>query len=150
MCTMYKFSRYIHFSMHLCRFNHQSDFHYVATVCYNGVPRLVPVVRGPRSVKIGVMTVVEPPSPTVLSGTVTTVPVIISVQGTEWHTIQLWVCVASVDHAVTWNGKHSFKYGYGFFFFCVWIVEGSLNATTPWMRLHIWYIWMKTVPNNSL
>lgn len=86
--------------MHLCRSNHQSYFHYVGAICYDWVPWVVPVLRGPWSVKIGVMAVVEPPTPTVLSGAVTTVPVIVSIQGTEQHTIQLCVRRTCVNHTV--------------------------------------------------
>lgn len=87
--------------MHLCRSNHQSDFRYVYAVCYDWEPWVVPDFRGPRSVKIGVMAVVEPPPPTVLSGAVTTVPVIVSIQSTEQHPIQLCVRRTRVNHTVT-------------------------------------------------
>lgn len=89
--------------MHLCRSNHQSYFHYVGAICYDWVPWVVPVLRGPRSVKIGVMAVVEPPTPTVLSGAVTTVLIIVFVHGTERHTVQIGerVRVASVHHTVS-------------------------------------------------
>lgn len=99
-----------HFRMHLCRSNYQSYFHYVGAICYDWVPWVVPVLRGPWSVKIGVMAVVEPPPPTVLSGAVTTVPVIVSIQSTEQHTIQLCVRRTCVNHTVAWNGENNVKW----------------------------------------
>lgn len=87
--------------MHLCRFDHQSDLRNVAGICYGRGPGVVPKLRGPRSIQEGVNTVVEPPSSFMISGTVTTVSVIVSVHGTERHTVQIGARVAIVNHTVS-------------------------------------------------
>lgn len=90
--------------MGLFRFNHHSDFRYVADTCYGRVPGVVPIFWGPRSVQEGVVTVVEPPSTIIVIGAVTTVPlVVVSLHGTERRTVQIGARVGSVDHTVSWN-----------------------------------------------
>lgn len=87
--------------MYLCRFNHHSDFCYVAVTLYGRIPGGVPVCRGPGSVQEGGTAYVEPPSSITPSGTVITPLIVVSVHGTERHTVQIGVRVASVDHTVS-------------------------------------------------
>lgn len=91
-----------HFSIHLCRFDHHSDFRYVADTFYCRMPGVLPIFRGPWSVKEGVNAAVEPPSSIIRSGTVTSAPlIVVSVHGTERHTVQIGAEVDSVDHTVS-------------------------------------------------
>lgn len=88
--------------MHLCRFDHQSDFRYVAETWYSQMPAVGRRFRGPGSVQEGAIASVEPPSTIPRYGTVTTFPlIVVSIHGTERHTVQIGVRVASVDHTVS-------------------------------------------------
>lgn len=88
--------------MHLCRFNHHSDFCYVAGTCYWRDPGASPIFRGPRSIKEGVVTVIEPPSSIKYSGAVTIAQlIVVSVHSTERRTVQIGARVASVHQAVS-------------------------------------------------
>lgn len=94
--------------MYLCRFNHHSDFCYVADTLYGRIPGVPPIFRGPRSVQEGLMTGVEPPSTIPHYGTVNIFPlIVVSVHGTERRTVQTVVrvpivaVVANVDHTVS-------------------------------------------------
>ena len=60
----------------------------------------MPEVPGPGAVEEGVVTVVEPPPPALTGDAVTTVPVIVLVQGAELHPPEIGVRGPSVDHAV--------------------------------------------------
>lgn len=92
-----------HFSMHLCLFNHHSDFRYVVDICYGRYPWFVPIFWGPGTVKEGVMTGIVPPSTIIWSGAVTTPPIVVSINGTERRTVQIGAGAASVDHSISWN-----------------------------------------------
>lgn len=88
--------------MYLFRFNHHSDFRYVAGICYGRVPGDQPRFRGPGSVQEGAIASVEPPSSIILYGTVTTFPlIVVSVHGTERHTVQIGGRVGGADHTVS-------------------------------------------------
>lgn len=89
--------------MYLCRFNHHSDFCYVADTLYGRIPGSVPVFRGPGSVQEGGTAAdVEPPSSITQSGTVTNfLLIVVSVHGTERRTVQIGARNASVDHTVS-------------------------------------------------
>lgn len=91
-----------YFSMHLCRFYHQSDLRYVADIFYGRGPRFVPIFWGPGPVKERIMTDIEPPSSIILYGTVTTVPlIVVSIHGTERRTVQIGARVATVDNSIS-------------------------------------------------